>query len=117
MKEFDVTITETLVQSVTVEASSREEAMQMVEDMWHDGDIALDPDDFIDVSYSADEGREIDPSNEIDVLLVKPGQYAFFSTFRFACPRVFAVLNGENQFGIILHAKDSERQYPSGILL
>ena len=35
MKEFDVTITETLKLTVSVEASSKEEARQMVSDQWH----------------------------------------------------------------------------------
>ena len=34
MKEFDVTITETLKLTVSVEASSKEEAQQMVSDQW-----------------------------------------------------------------------------------
>ena len=80
MKEFNVTITETLQKSITVEATSKDEALQMVEDMWHDGDIILDPDDFLDVNYSADEGREINRSDKMDVLLVKPGQYAEMTT-------------------------------------
>ena len=37
MKEFDVTITETLKLTVSVEASSKEEAQQMVSDQWHAG--------------------------------------------------------------------------------
>ena len=42
MKEFDVTITETLKLTVSVEASSKEEARQMVSDQWHAGDHILD---------------------------------------------------------------------------
>ena len=34
MKEFEVTITETLQKSITVEAATREEAQAMVEEMW-----------------------------------------------------------------------------------
>ena len=41
MKEFDVTITETLKLTVSVEASSKEEAQQMVSDQWHAGDLSL----------------------------------------------------------------------------
>ena len=40
MKEFDVTITETLKLTVSVEASSKEEAQQMVSDQWHAGVVA-----------------------------------------------------------------------------
>ena len=46
MKEFDVTITETLKLTVSVEASSKEEAQQMVSDQWHAGDHILDADKF-----------------------------------------------------------------------
>ena len=34
MKEFEVTITETLQKSIMVEAATREEAQAMVEEMW-----------------------------------------------------------------------------------
>ena len=44
MKEFDVTITETLKLTVSVEASSKEEAEQMVNDQWRAGDHVLDAD-------------------------------------------------------------------------
>ena len=50
MKEFDVTITETLKLTVSVEASSKEEAQQMVSDQWHAGDHILDADNFVEVS-------------------------------------------------------------------
>ena len=49
MKEFDVTITETLKLTVSVEASSKEEAQQMVSDQWHAGDHILDADNFVEV--------------------------------------------------------------------
>ena len=42
LKEFDVTITETLKLTVSVEASSKEEAEQMVSDQWRAGDHVLD---------------------------------------------------------------------------
>ena len=42
MKEFEVTITETLQKSVVVEADSKDDAIQMVEDMWKDADVILD---------------------------------------------------------------------------
>lgn len=46
MKEFEVTITETLQKSITVEAATREEAQAMVEEMWDKGDVVLDADHF-----------------------------------------------------------------------
>ncbi len=83
MKEFDVTITETLEKKITVEALSKDEAEQAVRDMWNDEDIILDADDYIDVSFNTDDGKELSAVNEskkLDVLLVEPGQYARMTT-------------------------------------
>lgn len=76
MKEFEVTITETLQKTVTVEADSKDDALQIAEDMWNDSDIILDADNFVNVEYHSDDGKEIEKSNTLEVLLVKPGQYA-----------------------------------------
>lgn len=73
MKEFEVTITETLQKTVSIEAETKEEAKQLVEDMWKDGDIILDADDFADVEYAADNRKEIEKLNKLEVLLVEPG--------------------------------------------
>ena len=83
MKEFDVTITETLRLTVSVEASSKEEAKQMVNDQWRAGDHVLDADNFVDVEFESNDGKEISaerepessPENTIEVLMVEPGQY------------------------------------------
>ena len=83
MKEFDVTITETLKLTVSVEASSKEEAKQMVNDQWRAGDHVLDADNFVDVEFESNDGKEISaerepessPENTIEVLMVEPGQY------------------------------------------
>jgi len=79
MKEFDVTITETLKLTVSVEASSKEEAEQMVNDQWRAGDHVLDADNFVDVEFESNDGKEIsaerEPDNTIEVLMVEPGQY------------------------------------------
>ena len=79
MKEFDVTITETLKLTVSVEAFSKEEAEQMVNDQWHAGDHVLDADNFVDVEFESNEGSEIsaerEPENTIEVLMVEAGQY------------------------------------------
>lgn len=83
MKEFDVTITETLEKKITVEALSKDEAEQAVRDMWNDEDIILDADDFIDVSFNTGDGKELSAVNDnkkLDVLLVEPGQYARMTT-------------------------------------
>lgn len=79
MKEFEVTITETLEKKVTVEALSRDEAEQAARDMWNDADIVLDAEDFIDVSFKTDDGKELSAVKEpemLDVLMVEPNQYA-----------------------------------------
>ena len=76
MKEFDVTITETLQKTITVEAMSRDDAEQMARDIWDNADVVLDADDFVDVSFKSNQGKEIKESRKIDVLLVEPGQYA-----------------------------------------
>lgn len=79
MKEFDVTITETLKLTVSVEASSKEEAQQMVSDQWHAGDHILDADNFVEVEFESNDGKEISaeraPDNTLEVLMVEPGQY------------------------------------------
>ena len=41
MKEYDVTITETLEMTVSVEAESREEAQQIASDNWKNGDYMV----------------------------------------------------------------------------
>lgn len=83
MKEFEVTITETLEKKITVEALSKDEAEQAARDMWNDADIILDAEDFIDVDFKTDDGKELAAANEskkLDVLLVEPGQYARMTT-------------------------------------
>lgn len=51
MKEYDVTIQETLEMTVAVEAESREEARQMVADRWKNGEYILDADSFKEVEF------------------------------------------------------------------
>lgn len=79
MKEFDVTITETLKLTVSVDASSKEEAQQMVSDQWHAGDHILDADNFVEVEFESNDGKEISaeraPDDTLEVLMVEPGQY------------------------------------------
>ena len=78
MKSFDIEITETLQRTVSVVADSREEAEQMVDDGWHNGDYVLDSEDFIDVDFkTVGEGeKEMSKSKkELDALLVNPNEY------------------------------------------
>ncbi len=51
MKEYDITIRETLEMTVTVEAESREEARQKVADNWKNGEYILDAECFKDVEF------------------------------------------------------------------
>lgn len=53
MKEYDVTITETLKMTVTVEAESQMEAEQMVSDNWRNQEYILDADNFTGVDFKA----------------------------------------------------------------
>ena len=62
MREYEVTITETLEMTVAVEAESREEAQQIASDNWKNGDYNLDADHFKDVTFrtkdrSCDQGE------------------------------------------------------------
>lgn len=97
MKEFEVTITETLQKTVSIEAETKEEAKQLVEDMWKDGDIILDADNFADVEYAADNGKEIEKLNELEVLLVEPGQYAKMTTIEAGLSSMQKIVGGDIQ--------------------
>lgn len=49
---FKVTITETLRQTVTVEAKDMDEAEQIVSNQWRNSDHILDADNFVGVEFS-----------------------------------------------------------------
>ena len=53
LREFEVTITETLQKTVIVEAKSRDEAEEKVNDEWKNGDYILDADHFKGVTFEA----------------------------------------------------------------
>lgn len=55
MREYDVTIIETLKKTVTVEAESQWEAEQLVNDRWHNSEYILDADDFQEVQFESAE--------------------------------------------------------------
>ena len=100
MKEFDVTITETLEKKITVEALSKGEAEQAVRDMWNDANIILDAEDFIDVSFNTDDGQElsaVNDSKKLDVLLVEPGQYARMTTIDAGLKSLQKTVGGDNE--------------------
>ena len=72
MKEFEVTITETLQKSITVEAATREEAQAMVEEMWDKGDVVLDADHFVGAEFSCNDGQEIERTSPLRYCLWSP---------------------------------------------
>lgn len=72
MKQFEVTITETLKKTVEVEAETQEEAEQIVTDEWYKGDHILDADNFTEVVF---EAKENEPE-KIKVVLLEPGKVA-----------------------------------------
>ncbi len=106
MKEFEVTITETLEKKITVEALSKDEAEQAVRDMWNDEDIILDADDYIDVSFNTDDGKELSAVNEskkLDVLLVEPGQYARMTTIDAGLKSLQKTVGGDIEAAYFFH--------------
>ena len=55
MREYYVTITETLKKKLNVEAESMEEAVEKVKDGWRSGEYILDADHFADVDFEAED--------------------------------------------------------------
>lgn len=55
MKNYDVTITETLKMTVSIEADSLAEAEQKAEDNWNASMYILDADHFVGASFHAQE--------------------------------------------------------------
>ena len=97
MKEYEVTITETLQKTVSIEAESREEAERLIEDMWKDSEIILNSDDFYDVAYTAGKEKEIEKENMIEVLLVKPGQLAEMTFIKAGLSSMQEIVGGDIQ--------------------
>ena len=54
MRDYYVTITETLKMKLNVEAESMEEAIEKVKDGWRSGEYILDADHFEDVDFEAE---------------------------------------------------------------
>ena len=52
MKTYEVTITETLQKTVTVEADSREETERQGEENWNNSKYILDADSFVGVDFA-----------------------------------------------------------------
>ncbi len=55
MREYYVTITETMKMKLNVEAESMEEAVEKVKDGWRSGEYILDADHFADVDFEAED--------------------------------------------------------------
>lgn len=53
MKEYEVTITETLKMTVIVEAESEQEARDKVDTQWRNSEYILDADHFQGVDFTA----------------------------------------------------------------
>jgi hypothetical protein len=53
LREFEVTITETLQMTVTVEAASRAEAEEIAEANWNNSEYILDADNFTGATFDA----------------------------------------------------------------
>ncbi len=76
MREYDITITETLEKTVSVTAASKEDAEEKVRQGYFNSEYVLDADNFTAVNFRSDDGREVTrPDKMLDVLLVKPGEY------------------------------------------
>lgn len=72
MKEFDITITETLEKVVTVKAESQEEAEDLVHDQWSQSIHVLDADNFTGATIKTSATREIEEVSKLTVLLIEP---------------------------------------------
>lgn len=63
MKNYEVTITETLCKTVEVEAENRDEAEQIVSDRWHHSEYILDAECFAGVEFKA---RQLSRSRDLE---------------------------------------------------
>ena len=77
MKEYDVKITETLEKTVTVEATSRENAEEQVKAAYYNSEYILDAENFTGVEFGTQAEREIqhEQAPMMDVLLIRPNMY------------------------------------------
>ena len=77
LKEYDITIEETLKKTVTVAATSQEIAEEMIREAYFNGEYILDSEDFSEVDFKTTGEREMvkEQVEKMDVLLIKPGMY------------------------------------------
>lgn len=67
--KYPVEIIETLQKIIEVEADSKADAEEKAEELWNEGEIVLDSDDFKGACFQAEEAEE-----KIKVLVIKPGK-------------------------------------------
>ena len=72
MKEFDVSINETLEKIVTIKAETQEEAEELIHDQWSQGIHVLNADNFIGESITTKTSREIEYINKLTALFIEP---------------------------------------------
>lgn len=51
MKKFNIEITETLQRQIEIEAEDYDEAMKIIKDKYHNSEIVLDSNDYIDTDF------------------------------------------------------------------
>jgi len=67
LKEYDVTITETLHKTMRVEATGEQEAERAVRESWRNGEVELDSNNFQDVEFKAGP-----KNNDLKLSIEKP---------------------------------------------
>lgn len=111
MKEYDVTITETLQKTVTVEAPNKSEAEGKVTDAWNREDYVLGAEDFVGVDIKATDEREIEKAGSTQALLVQPNAYPKAVTIGTELEELQAIVGGnievtypfEEEVGLIMN--------------
>lgn len=53
MKKFNVTVEERVSQDFVIQADSQEEAEKLAQKLYKNGDLVLEPGNWLDVSFSA----------------------------------------------------------------
>jgi hypothetical protein len=97
MKEFDVTITERLQKTVTVQAETLYEAEELVNERWNSGEYVLDADNFVDMNLETVAQREIEQeaAEKMTVLLVRPGCYPAVTEIGTGLPALQKAVGGD----------------------
>lgn len=64
MKKYYITITETLERTIEIIANDENEATDMAEEQYKNGEIVLDYEDHIDTDYSTYKIEELESENK-----------------------------------------------------